>query len=78
MSTYRKFRRPRSIEEYGFDADGPIRQPDSPSGFLLGWDALDAHAEAVTSSRWCPYIIVGETVRDDGMRFPELARRTLA
>lgn len=68
----RRFSPPRSVYEYGFDADGPIRQAGTVSGCLLGWDALDAHTESLTYGKPCEFVVVGEDIRDDGMRFPIL------
>lgn len=75
MTTTKQYRfsPPRSVYEYGFDQDGPIPQVGTATGFLLGWDALDAHTEAFGSGKPCQYLVVGEEVREDGRRFPTLA-----
>jgi hypothetical protein len=71
-ATHRRFATPRSVYEYGFDKDGPIKQPGSPSDYLLSWDAIDAHTRSFVDGRPCQLIVIGEYVREDGLRFPDL------
>lgn len=70
---FRRFARPRTVYEYGFDKAGAIKQDGSPSEHLLPWEAIDAHAKSFVTGRPCQYIVVGEFVREDGVRFPDLA-----
>ena len=70
---HRRFYPPRSVNEYGFDARGAIVQEGSPSGFLLPHEAIADHAESIVKARPPMYVVTGEYVRNDGMRFPELA-----
>lgn len=69
---HRRFDPPRSTYEYGFDGRGAIVQEGSPSGFLLPHEAIDDHAESIVKSRPPMYLVTGEYVRDDGIRFPVL------
>jgi hypothetical protein len=70
--TYTAFQPPVTLREYGYDDGGLIRQTASGSGFLLPWDAINAEADAVSRREPCRYVVVGETLRADGARFPEL------
>lgn len=73
MNTRNYFDPPRPLRDYGFDVNHrPIVQAGSLSGYLLPWDALDAEAAAVSGRNPCQFVIIGETVRVDGVRFPEL------
>jgi len=73
MSTERThFAHPQSVRAYGFLNGEPIVQAGTASGFLLGFDALDAHVDAVAERRPCEYLVIGEDRRDDGMVFPVL------
>lgn len=73
MTTHNVFRPARTVRAYGLDVNGAlIPQPDSPSGWLLPWEAIFADSDALTSGRPCQYLVIGEYVRDDGIRFPEL------
>ena len=65
---------PRTLRGYGFDANHrPVVQAESPSGYVLPWEGIDAEADAVSSRGPCQFVVIGEYVRDDGARFPELA-----
>lgn len=75
-SIYRPFRPARSVREYGYDADGPIVQDGTPSGFILPWEAIDDQAEAVVMHRPPAFVVTGEHVRDDGVRFAEIGVTT--
>jgi hypothetical protein len=68
-----KFTLPMSVRAYGYRNGRPIVQEDSPSGHLLPWEALDDEAEALVSDRPARYVVTGEYVRADGVRFPVLA-----
>jgi hypothetical protein len=70
--THRKFARPKSVEEYGFEDGRAVDQAGTPSGFLLPWEAIDDVARAKTEHRPQMLVVVGEWVREDGVRFPEL------
>lgn len=76
MTKHNVYRTPRTVREYGYEDGQPVAQPGSPSGFLLPWDAIMDQAAAVTERRPPAFVVVGEFVRDDGMRFPELATPT--
>ena len=68
---HRRFR-PRTVYEYGFDARGPIAQDGAPSGYLLPWEAIDAHSRSFVTGLPCQYIVIGEYVTEAGMRYPDL------
>jgi hypothetical protein len=63
---------PETLRQYGHDAAGELIRQATPSGFLLPWDAIDAESTALSRHEPCQYLVIGETVRDDGVRFPEL------
>lgn len=73
MTVRHRFDPPRTLYEYGFDARGAIVQPGSPSGLLLPNEAIDDHADSIVRGRPPMYWVIGEDVRDDGIRFPILA-----
>jgi hypothetical protein len=73
MTQHNIFWPARTVRSYGFDANHrPIEEAASPSGYLLPWEAIDAEADAVSTRRPCQFVVVGEYVRDDGVRLPEL------
>ena len=73
MSTRRYFNPPKSVKAYGFENGQPVPQAGSASGFLLGWDALDAHVQALAERRPCEFVVTAEDTRDpDGLVFPVL------
>jgi hypothetical protein len=74
MSTYRRIWPHQTIEEYGMNGGRFIPQPGSVSGFLLDFGAIDEHAWAVNHHAPSRYVVIGETIRDDGVRTPELMR----
>jgi len=66
------FNPPKTVIEYGYENNLPIIQEGSASGFLLGWDALDAHRTALAERRPCEYLVVGEDTNRDGRPYPVL------
>ena len=73
MTKHHVYRKARTVREYGYVDGRPVEQEGAPSGFLLGWEAIDDQAEALVQSRPPMYVVIGEWERTDGMRFPELA-----
>lgn len=76
ITTYRAFRPPRSVREYGYDGSEPLDQVGSPSGFRLPWDAIMDQSDARTERRSPMYVVLGEYAREDGYRWPELGVTT--
>ena len=68
----RTFNPPLTVTEYGYENNLPIIQEGSASGFLLGWDALDAHRDALAQRRPCEYLVVGEDTAPNGRLYPVL------
>jgi hypothetical protein len=73
MTQHNVYRRPQTVREYGYIDGHLVEQPGTANGFLLGWEAIDDEAEAIARRRPPKYVVIGEFVRADGMRFPELA-----
>lgn len=71
MTKHNVYRKPQTVREYGYAEGRPVEQSGSPSGFLLGWDAIDDQADAVAKRRPPMYVVIGEFERD-GARYPEL------
>lgn len=76
MSGYRAFRPPQSVRDYGYVDGDLVVEPRSPSGYLLPWIAVDDQTDAVRERRAPAYVVIGEFIRDDGMRAPDLAVTT--
>jgi hypothetical protein len=74
--SHRTFRPPRAVREYGYVDGDLVVDEESPSGFLLPWEAIDDQAIATATRRAPAYVVVGEFVRDDGTRYPELGVTT--
>lgn len=68
----RMFNPPQTVTEYGYENNLPIIQEGSASGFLLGWDALDGHRNALAERRPCEYLVIGEDTGHDGRLYPVL------
>jgi hypothetical protein len=74
--SHRTFIPPRTVREYGYMDGELVEDLASPSGFLLPWEAIDDQAQAIATRRAPSFVVVGEFVRDDGTRFPELGVTT--
>ena len=55
MTTRNVFRHPRPVRDYGYSDGELVKEPGSPSGFLLGWEAIDDQAEAPALVEHCQY-----------------------
>ena len=62
-SAYHRFKPVRKVAEY-LGTPGP-----EPSGTALTYAALDAHAASVSTGVPCEVVVIGEQVREDGVRF---------
>ena len=73
---YRAFHPARPVREYGFVDGQPVLDETTASGYLLPWEALDDQAQAVATRRAPAYVVVGEFIRPNGTRYPELGVTT--
>jgi len=62
-SAYHRFKPVRKVAEY-LGTPGP-----EPSGTALTYAALDAYSDSVNKDQPCELVVVGEQVREDGVRF---------
>lgn len=65
-SEYHEFNPPRRPEEY-------VGQPGPHNGLALTYDVIQAIASSKMSGRPHPFLVRGETVRRDGVRFLDIA-----
>lgn len=65
-ANYHPFNPPRRPEEYA-------GQPGPHQGYALTWDVIQAIAESKVSGKYHGYLIRGEWIRRDGVRFLDIA-----